>query len=80
MTKGELVRQLAGLPDDALIVVNAGRNELANGVEATGVETIRQQAWRADAEQPGSRTAWHVAHYADDDPEYVYRDAINIYA
>ena len=52
MTVGELIERLKAFPDDLPVIVNATKNELANGDECKRVEQVTQRfsydSWRLD--------------------------------
>lgn len=78
MTKRELLKVLEALPDDTIVVVNAGKNILANGQEVTSVETVTQHAFKT----PLEALTWNIDyfHEAEPDADYLRRTVINIHS
>ena len=71
MTVKQLQEQLALLPPDLMVVVNLGRNELANGKEVTKVEVVKVSRWLG-------REAWDEDNEYDTDPDTEHSVAVNI--
>lgn len=71
MTVAELIEKLKTMPQDAIAVVNMGRNELANGDEASGVDTVNAYRYTH-----GDR--WMENYYSTDHDEMAI--VVNIYA
>lgn len=78
MLKRDLIKILESMPDDAVVVVNAGNNEMANGNHVAGVHMIKQQAFNSGY----SELTWNIDYFPElePDPAYSYRQAINIYS
>jgi hypothetical protein len=68
-----MIRRLAEYPPDAVVVVNMGKNELANGKEARSVELVR--AYRRP-----DQNYWSEDHFPDSppDPDEVRETVLNI--
>lgn len=71
MTVKQLQEQLALLPPNLMVVVNLGRNELANGKEVTKVEVVKVSRWLG-------REAWDEDNGYDDDYNTEHSEAVNI--
>lgn len=58
MTVQELINQLQLLPPDSVVVVNMGRNEMANGREVGKIDIEEGYKW------PGE-SMWYVNYYPE---------------
>ncbi len=64
MTASELIKALQSFPGDAVVVVNMGRNELANGFETYSAKLVNATRYVAEGGAPygcwaESFNGWH---------------------
>lgn len=77
MTVKELIAKLQELPQDVEVLVNLGKNELANGETAAQVEVIHcyRVVWE------GIKGAWYGDYYQEylsPQEDMEYKEAVNI--
>jgi len=77
MLKRDLIKLLEVMPDDVVVVVNGGKNEMANDKPASGVDLVQQHAFNGSGE-----LTWNINYFPEleQDPDYLYRQAINIHS
>jgi len=79
MTKRELIEALERYPDDMPVVVNAARNELANGRDVYSTDWVYQ----AREKQGDGWSDWQVDYFPElnaKEPDMQQRLAINIHS
>ena len=71
MTVDELIRELGNFRGDLPVVLNMGKNELANGCEVCEVTVLQAVRWPASDQ-------WSLDYYARCDDDYCYADVVNL--